>query len=359
MAIKTKIRRILVIKNRAIGDTILMTGPLRLLRMNRPNHQIHVLVRSPAGELLENFPYVDRVISVAEPTNFIDRLAHWTRLVRRLREKRYELILNFHASFRTALTAKLLRSDCSVVNHHELRGRNWFSDLPVPGRGQVKSIIDRDLDLLRAIGISANVENAMPELTLTEAEKLEAASLFGKDRARPTIFLGVGASRETKRWPADHFATLVSRVALAFPEARFVLSTVPGDHAWVQDFLPRLLRAGVSQSRLLAFSGQRLRRTAMILSQCDLYVGNDSGMKHLAAALGVRTFTFFGPEAPLEWHPYDLGHHPYAFQANMPCRTESGRHWCSIPVCDRHGHRCMKELAPDAALEEITKVLRC
>src|SRR4051812_44537414 len=97
-----KQRHILVIKNRAIGDTVLMTGPLRLLRKHKPNYAIHVLVRAPAGQLLEGLPYVDRVISAMEPSGKVERLAYWMRLIKRLREEHYDFILNFHASFRTS-----------------------------------------------------------------------------------------------------------------------------------------------------------------------------------------------------------------------------------------------------------------
>ena len=173
MTIKQKIHRILVIKNRAIGDVVLLTGSLRLLRKKFPESQIHLLVRAPAGQLIEGLPYVDRIISAVEPKGKINRFAYWVRLIKRLREKKYEMVLNFHASFRSSLTAKLLRTQKCYANHHELNGRNWFSDAPVPGRGVVKPNIDRDLDLLRAIGVDAKLEDALPELVLLPAEVKE------------------------------------------------------------------------------------------------------------------------------------------------------------------------------------------
>ena len=359
MSFQAKVRRILVIKNRAIGDTILTTGPLRLLRRQYPNHQIHVMVRSPAGELLEGLPYVDRIISALEPKEKIERLAYWMRLVRRLRSQKYEMVLNFHASFRTSLIAQLLRTQKCVANHHELDGRNWFSDIKVPGRGEVKSIIDRDLDLLRAIGMDVDVNDAMPEIVLSQAEHAEAAQLFETDiqGRKGRVFLGIGGSRETKRWPAHHFATLINRLAEDL-DARFVLSTIASDRPWLDDFWPLIQRDQSLAGRVRHFSSASLRQTAKIMSQCEVYVGNDSGLKHLAIALGLRTFTFFGPEAPLEWHPYDTRLHRYAFIENMPCRTETGRHWCSIAVCNKHGHKCMQNILPAGVWNDIEEIIR-
>lgn len=357
MAFQKRTKRILVIKNRAIGDTILMTGPLRLLRQHRPDHQIHVLVRSPAGELLEGLPYVDRVISAKEPTKKLDRLAYWLRLIRRLRESQYEMVLNFHASTRTSLTAQCLRAKSCVANHHELGGRNWFSDLPVPGRGQLKPVIDRDLDVLRAIGISATIEEAMPEVVLNATEKLEAAKLFERNPSKgPRVFLGVGGSRATKRWPPAHFAALARRLADEY-DANFVLATIDSDRPWLDRFWPLVQADPVLSSRILHFSDEPLRQTAKILSQSTHYVGNDSGLKHLAIALGLKTFTFFGPEAPFEWHPYDTKRHPYAFLEPLACRTETGKHWCSIAICEGHQHRCMQDLGPDRVWPEVSRII--
>lgn len=358
MGFQKKVRRILVIKNRAIGDTILLTGSLRLLRQHRPDHQIHVLVRSPAGELLEGLPYVDRVISAKEPKNKLDRLGYWLGLIRRLREKQYELVLNFHASKRTSATAQFLRAQTCVANHHELKGRNWFSDLPVPGRGQLKPNIDRDLDVLRAIGISATIQDAMPEVTLTDAEKREAKELFARHPAKgPRVFLGIGGSRITKRWPPSHFAELARRLAKEV-DAHFVMATIDIDRPWLDRFWPLVQADQDLSSRFVHFSDEPLRQTAKILSQCTHYVGNDSGLKHLAIALGLRTFTFFGPEAPFEWHPYDQKNHPYAYLEPLACRTEAGKHWCSVAVCEKHQHRCMQDIVPDKVWSEIIRIIR-
>lgn len=360
MAFHKKTRRILVIKNRAIGDTVLLTGPLRLLRRHKPDHEIHALVRSPAGQLLEGLPYVDRVISTLEPKGKFDRLSYWMRLIRRLREEHYELILNFHASFRTSLTAQCLRVDTCVANHHELEGRNWFSDIAVPGRGKPKPVIDRDLDVLRSLGIEARVEDALPEIILSAAEKREGEGFYARERVNgsgPRVFLGIGGSRATKRWSPEHFATL-SRKLVSEYDAQLVMATIDSDRPWLQKFWPIVQADPLLEKRIRHFSNETLRNTAQIISRCSLYVGNDSGLKHVAVALGLKSFTFFGPEAPYEWHPYNQEHHPYAFIDAMPCRTEEGKHWCAIPVCERHAHRCMQDIRPEQVWDEISRVIK-
>lgn len=356
-----KKKNILIIKSRAIGDTILLTGVLRVLRKNFPQFKIHVLVRAPAGELLEGLPYIDRIISAKEPRKKIDRLAYWMRLVRVLRAHPYVLTLNFHASFRSSLTAKFLRADKCIANHHELKGRNWFSDEVVPGRGVVKPVLERDLDLLRSIGIHATIDEVMPEVVLSKNEIATAQKWFHDLYAKhefkgPKIFLGIGGSRLTKRWPAKYFAELAARLA-SEKGSSFVLSTIEIDRLWMEEFKTAIESFDQLKGKIFYFENQTLRKTAMILSQCDLYIGNDSGLKHLAIALGLKTFTFFGPEAPSEWHPYSFEDHPYAFIEDLPCRTHQGKHWCSIPTCHEYEHRCMQGLSPLFVWPAISKLV--
>lgn len=366
IAKKRKIHRILAIKNRAIGDTVLLTGPLRLLKQHYPDHQLHVLARFPGGQLLEGLPFIDRVICAHEPKGSLDRMAYWFRMIKRLREQFYSMTLNFHASFRTSLTAKLLRTDYCVANHHEIKGRNWFSDIPIPGRGVVKPVIDRDLDLLRAIGIAAHLQDAMPELKLYDFEEQDAQKLLAEkinqqnlnqSHSAVRVFLGIGASRPTKIWNPHHFAEIVERIEKEF-NALFVICSTNADELWLNTFLSLMSSTPKLYERILIFKNLNLRQAAAILSLCNCYVGNDSGLKHVAIALGLRSFTIFGPEGPLEWHPYNQKNHPYAFIDHLACRTETGKHWCPIQTCTRYQNQCMNHITPDQVWESVASVLK-
>lgn len=353
-------RRILVIKTRAIGDSVILTGTLRVLREQRPFHTIDVIARNPGGHLLEGLSFVDRVICISEPKSKIDRLAYWFRLVRRLRAKRYDMVLVFHSSVRTAFFAKLLRTQIVVANNHDLKSKNWFSDAEVPNRGQVKSIIDRDLDVLRAIGIDSTPENAMPEIKLNASEikwaekKIKDVGHFNKDHL--FVFFGIGASRETKRWSPEKFIELAAMLSEK-KNAVFVMVTVPEDQPWMHDFNKLLDAKPDLKKCFIILKNISLRHTAAVLSKCRIYIGNDSGVKHIAVALGLPTYTFFGPELPVEWHPYPVDRHPYSFVSGLDCRTENGQHWCSISVCRKHGHQCMKNVEINSVYEKVVQSL--
>lgn len=360
MAIQIPTRRILVIKTRGIGDSILLTGPLRLLKAKHPYFKIDVIVRAPGGELLEELPYVDHLICIKEPNGKLERLAYWARLIKRLRSKRYEMVLNFHSSVRTAFFSKLLRTGKVVSNHHDLKGKNWFSDVSVPGRGNVKNIIDRDLDLLRAIEMHVEVQNAYPEIRLTEEEKnwakeqiKNSKQISGVDLGNSKlVFLGIAAGRKTKQWPPEKFLEMADRIIRKM-KVKFVVVSTKSEKKLVDKYQHLLESMPELKNHIAFYSGFTLRNAASIISKCDVFVGNDSGLKHVAVSLGLPTLTLFGPELPREWHPYDVDRHPYEFINDLHCRTEEGKHWCSIDVCSKYDNQCMKLISVDRVLEKV------
>jgi ADP-heptose:LPS heptosyltransferase len=156
----------------------------------------------------------------------------------------------------------------------------------------------------------------------------------------PEIVLGVVAGTSTKRWPLESFARLSQLIYRHDPSYRIVIpvSDAPSDqrlgaHMDALEFAPSVARVQLT----LAGLADRLDG-----SLC--YVGNDTGLKHICAALNVPTVTLFGPEDPAEWHPYDRSRHPVFFEATMPCRYEESSH-CLRSRCD--SMICLTRYSPE------------
>ena len=181
------------------------------------------------------------------------------------------------------------------------------------------------------------------------------------------VFLGLGASRPTKRWPTQHFARLAE---LMRDRADLIpaMITGPGEAEAVfsgqvlDEMRARGLRSmgAGGKGDFLHLAGFGVRKLAQALSAVRAYLGNDSGPKHIAAAVGIPTFTFFGPEDPGEWHPYSRERHPVFFREDLPCRREDQGRWCGLETCDLQGqefHRCMSELDPIDAWNQLERSL--
>ena len=86
------------------------------------------------------------------------------------------------------------------------------------------------------------------------------------------------------------------------------------------------------------------------IATAQLYIGNDTGIKHLSIALGLKSISFFGPEPPEEWHPYDKSEHPFFYIDPLDCRTEKA-HFCGLSTCE--SMICLNQFTPDSVYQEF------
>ena len=97
-----------------------------------------------------------------------------------------------------------------------------------------------------------------------------------------------------------------------------------------------------------------------LLSNSQFYIGSDSGVKHLAIALGLKSLTLFGPESIGEWHGYRLDRNP-ALQIDLTCRDNDADNknfaWCGAERCPHGSHACMNLLLPEEVVAVVKKTL--
>jgi ADP-heptose:LPS heptosyltransferase len=290
------IERVLVIKVRALGDTLLATPALTALRRGLLGAEITVLV-SPAGrEVLEGNPDVDAILVYDKRVRGLDY--QW-RVWRELARRRFDTAVALHASFRTALLARASGAPRRVVHNHS--GANFFSTVRIPFKKESKSAIQRDLDAVRSLGLAAAGETLVFPI---DAEALRAARLFLAERrmdAGGFLVLIPGAGKERKRWTADAAAAFLDSIARRLP-ARWVVLAGPAD---------RELAAAIqakARHRPPVFS-QGVKAAGALLSLSRGAVTTDSGPKHIAVAMNVPTLTLWTDEPEAEWHPYDPARH--------------------------------------------------
>jgi heptosyltransferase-2 len=188
--------------------------------------------------------------------------------------------------------------------------------------------------------------------------------------AGPVLGIGLGSSRPTKCWAIERYAEVAVRWCRE-TGGSVVAFSGPGESARGLGFLraaDEVLRRATFASgderilvraRLGLEAELDLRALASVLSRCSVFLGNDSGPRHLAVACGVPTVTLFGPEDPFEWHPYPKERHPRFFVESLACRKDGDPGmppWCSLDVCVKEAHRCMTGIGVDAVLDECKRV---
>jgi len=326
---------VLAIRPRNLGDVVLTTPALRALRRGHPDLELHVLTDPAYGALLAAQPEVTRVWPM--PATALDM----ARTIARLRGASFEWAVDFFGNPRTALIA----AACGArrVAGYDLRGRRRAYQVRVARAsvrdGRREYAAATHVRLAEAAG--GREDGVMPRLALTESAR-EAASgvLAGAGVHDPARAIGLVAAGTwpTKTWPQAHAALLARRLRDSGREV--LLLAGPGEESVTAAM--RSLAPG-----LAVLPRCDVPVLAAVIERLGAVTGTDSGPRHLAIALGVPTFTWFGPTHPDNWTPDDP-RHAY-WRTPLPCggcdRT-SCPHW-----------NCLPELTPAEAGERILEHL--
>ena len=339
-------RRVLVIRHRAGGDLLLATPALRALRSALPAARIEVLTSRGLAPILEGNPDVDRVVDF-DPRSLASQGALYARLLRGGYDAVLDLISNPWSAAMTALTRARIRVG------YDLAGRRWAYTVALArepigpdGRPALRYAPEAALDFARALGIPPRGLGLTFRVSAAAEEAVDRwMSASGAERGKPLIACLPAASWPAKTWLPDRFAAVMEALAV---EGTVVWTWGPGERADAEA-CRALLRA---PSLLAPPSGWQ--ELAALLKRCALWIGNDSGPKHVAVALGVPTVTLFGPTNPITWHPPD-GPHAVIEAEGLDCLH------CNANVCPLPGERhmrCMRDLPAERAISAARALLR-
>lgn len=223
------------------------------------------------------------------------------RLAWRLRRGRYGMAFIPDRSPITAVVARLAGIPARVGLDSGGRGRWHTVRVPVPADRHEIALY---LDLARAVGLPVP-GRPRPMFVPSAADRARAGALLGDDSdPRVAIHPGGGVNPGLtmlgKRWPADRFAAVADRLAAA--GATIVLLGGPGDEAAAAAVLAAA--APATRGRLKDGAGRlSLGEVGAVIERCDLYLGNDTGVTHLAAAVGTPVVAVFGPTRPDRYGP--------------------------------------------------------
>lgn len=349
-------RKILAIKLRSLGDTILMTAALRELRYAFPAAQLHVVVLEQWAPLLYRFPGVSKIWTYVRHNEAAARAKAVARLAVKLRREHYDCVVNFHASPSSSALAFATGARVRSIHFHGHKDKNRFSTVEVPGKGQLFPVIERDMNAIRALDLDVP-PGKLPKIFLEHRELDEGLDwLEGRGMSGSLMTIGIGASRPTKSWQVDRYAQIASEWCEKTGGCALAVAS-PDERAACDAFL-NAVKPGLNIGAETSLS---IRKLAGVLHHSAVMVGNDSGPRHLAVAVGTPTVTLFGPEHPFEWHPYPANLHPHFFVEGLACRKDAdpGKPpWCGLHDCLVERHQCMDRIGTEQVLSECLKVAR-
>ncbi len=336
------VKRVLVVKLRSIGDTVLATPSLIALRRFLPNVEIDILLEDWVAPLLDGFAGLN-VISVGNTTG--DRL----RTAMELRRRHYDVAFNLHGGttatfFTRASGAKhrvgVANYQYSFLYNHLLTSASDF------WKTETTHSAEQQLALLGHVGVPVN-DRPKSKLSVTEAAlattnaKLDNSALRTPHSA--FAMLHPTTAFFTKQWPVENFARTAE-----FLTQRNIhpIAISSKDESHILDQL-----TAASNVPIVTFDDLTLPEITALASRAKLFVGNDSGMAHIAAAVQTPTVVIFGSSNRNHWRPWTDAPNEIVYE-EFPCQPSPGYE------CKEFGDpKCILSVKPEKVFAAIDRVL--
>jgi ADP-heptose:LPS heptosyltransferase len=315
--------RILVIRFSSMGDILLTTPVLRALREKYPQGEIHFLTKAKFREAIETHPVPDQFW-------YLENSLH--EIIRQLQQVRFDIVIDLHASMRSALVRFQLNGDHFIFPKKSLKRWLWMKYRI--GKPDSRHIVERYMAALKPLGIISSAGKL--EFNI-HSEVLNRVVLEKKQHFQQNpVAIVLAATWNTKKWPEEHFIRFLKGL-----NRSFVLLGGPGEQAMGDRILQE------TQGGINLCGHCTLQESAAWIEQAPFVITHDTGLMHLAAALQKTCFVIWGNTTP------ELGMYPWKTEfynlevRGLECRpcTHLGH-----AVCPKGHFACMRNNDPDKLL---------
>ncbi len=339
----TDIHRILVRAVNWVGDAVMTTPAIALIRQHFPQAEITVLANGMVGEIFSYHQWVDKII-IFDRKGRHKGIAGRFRLSQELRKKSFDMAIILPNSFDSALVPWLAGIPVRLGKSSDGRGFMLTGRyLPAKGAAVIHEV-GYYLDLVRHFGISGQIKN--PALFTTPEEESEAAgrlAAHGISADDKLIGINPGAAfGSAKRWYPERFAEAAQRLAAEW-SGKIIIFGGPSETDIAADIEKRLSGNAVN------LAGKTTVRELMaLIKRCSFFVTNDSGPMHMAAAFGVPLAAIFGSTDHATTSPYT--DKAVIIRKDVPCAP------CKLRECPTN-HECMTAVTADDVVEASIRLM--
>jgi predicted lipopolysaccharide heptosyltransferase III len=339
----SSVRKVLVIRLRSIGDTVLTTPSLVALRRFLPHTSIDILLEDWVAPVLDGSPLVDRVISIPRHSN-----AARARIARDLHRTGYDVVYNLHGGTTATLLARAsgARQRVGYAHYQYARLHNHLAPSPqkIWSRPTLHSA-EQQLALIGWTGVPVS-DRPATQLAVTEkAARSVAAKLAAHEiDEEPVALIHPAAAFETKQWPSENFARVIDEVAarglqpvvIVAPKEKQVLDSV------VQQ----------TSARVIGLTDLSLPEVTALAARSQLFVGNDSGIAHMAAAVNTPCVVVFGSSNVAHWRPWTTNKNEVV-REEMKCQPCHG-YFCA----EFETPQCILRIPVERVVAAIDRLMR-
>ncbi len=319
---------ILVIRFSSLGDVLLTTPVLETLKAFYPESKVSFVTKAQYAPLFKNINLIDELILLED-----DKNAGLTKLLKKIRGRKFDLVLDLHKNLRSFIVSSSVKySEYYSVDKRTFERRIlvWFKKNYIP---EGYHVVKAYLETLKPI---VNVDGILkPKIHLNDDEIMEAQEYIkNKFPTLDIVSFAPGARWKTKQWGEECFSAL-GDVIQRCSKMTVLLLGDENDRAISDRICSLMKKQPVNLTGVLS-----IRETAAFLKLSRVVVTNDSGLMHLAVAVGTPVVSIFGPTVP-QFGFYPLGENDCIMETDLSCRP------CSLHgsnYCPEGHHRCMKNI---------------
>jgi heptosyltransferase-1 len=335
--------KILIIKLSSLGDVIHALPVVAALKERFPLSSISFLVNREYGELLNGHASIDEVLLFERNlgNRFFNRIKLNWKLIRRIREKQFDLVIDLQGLFRSGLISWLSGGKRRVGLGDSREGSRYFYQEVISIPKEVRHAVDRYLLIPKAFGWQGKAEFLIP---IGEKDKVFVEQFMKAEKVKaylPIVAIHATARWRTKRWSARNFRLLGDLLQ----RSKGCQVAFLGSKEEIQEI--REMTDEMESPPILATGKFSLKQLTAFLNRCAVLVTNDSGPMHLAAALNVPVIALFGASDFQKTGPY--GRSEQVLFKDVACRP------CLKRICGNQEFpmECLETISPEEVFEAV------
>ncbi len=328
---------ILVIKLRYIGDVLLTTPLFRVLREQFPQARLTALVNQGTESVLKHNSCLDHV-AVLPGGNWIRQI----QFLQFIRSCRFDCVIDVSDGDRSAFITAISGARMKIGFNREGLWRGKVYSWSIKGQYGTMHMLDYHAQSLIPLGMEPRV--CAPELNVSDEESQAAEQILANYGLKGVnwVMLHPAARYWFKAWPPERFAALGD----ALIKEGFQVALIGSEHE--RSVAEEVIQAG--QQKFISLVGKTtIRELAALMKQSCLFVGNDAGPMHMAAAVGCPVVALFGPTDPAVWGP--RGKSCHTIYKGLDCRE------CFYPGCQRGEMSCMNLISEEEVISTSLEFL--
>ncbi len=335
-----KFEKILIIRLSSIGDIVLSTPLIRLLRKRFSSAKIDFVIRKEFAELLKFNPHLTNLIEFDASKGFKELL----RLKSQILKESYDLIIDIHNNLRSVFLRTFSGARVLKINKRVLK-RFLLVKFKINLYKNIIPVAERYIETISQLSIKN--DNQGLELFVPNDVLDVAKDKINFSNSERYIAIAPSAKHETKRWLPERFAEVGDKLSEKF-NAKIILMGGKEDEQRCK------LVESMMKSKPINICGKTsLLESAGILSLCEMLITNDSGLMHIGSAMKTKIVAIFGSTVK------EFGFFPYGIESivvekTIPCRPCShiGR-----DKCPKKHFKCMMEIQVDDVFHACVKLM--